>query len=342
MKKVFFAIVLFLTLLEIGLRISGIFEVYSEKLGEKYRSYWGFEHEGHYKLLPQNQQLKIEQQEFSIIYNTNRFGFRNPEIAQEPSDSIVRILCMGDSFTEGDGASDGHSFPRQLETILNSKLKRDKYEVINGGVSGSDIIYCEKFFNEVTHHLKPHIVIFTICDSDIEDLIQRGGLERFKINEYTKFKEGPKIEKLYAKSHVVRFIVHKILNRTPLLLSMKDYERAIETANREINQSMLRIKRFCDDRNIEVRFVLHPFPAAALQKDRHFNLDTDYFQVVYKNKDEAGLVYNLNDELLDTLQNLPYKSYAWPVNGHFNDVGYQIMAQKIYSHLASDVDLEIN
>jgi len=67
-----------------------------------------------------------------------------------------RILCLGESTT---AFEDGHSYPRQLETILNSKNLGIKFSVINKGVPG---IFTEGILARLDDHLdkyKPDMVI---------------------------------------------------------------------------------------------------------------------------------------------------------------------------------------
>jgi hypothetical protein len=47
-----------------------------------------------------------------------------------------KILCLGDSFTEGLGADKGFSYPEQLQRLLDGKFGAGKYAVIGGGISG--------------------------------------------------------------------------------------------------------------------------------------------------------------------------------------------------------------
>lgn len=48
-----------------------------------------------------------------------------------------KILILGDSLTEGHNLNEEDSFPSQLQVLLDKKNGKNKYKVINGGVSGS-------------------------------------------------------------------------------------------------------------------------------------------------------------------------------------------------------------
>ena len=71
--------------------------------------------------------------EFNYPFQTSSLGFRSAELGAGPA-VAPRILCLGDSFTFGVGASDPETWPAQLEARLNSSGK--KIEVVNAGVIG--------------------------------------------------------------------------------------------------------------------------------------------------------------------------------------------------------------
>ncbi|MGE5197121.1 MAG: tetratricopeptide repeat protein [Deltaproteobacteria bacterium] len=69
-------------------------------------------------------------------------GFDNPS-AQDGGD-CYKILCLGDSFTFGLGASKGQDYPQQLEAMLNQRHFLKKFLLINKGRPGqntSELLY---------------------------------------------------------------------------------------------------------------------------------------------------------------------------------------------------------
>jgi hypothetical protein len=330
--KVIFSLFLGIILLEVGLRLTGVFKVYSEKLGREYTTYYDYWHEGHYKILPPNQEINYRQNEISATFKTNSFGMRNPRIEINPPDSVIRILCLGDSYTEGDGASSGMEYPRQLETLLNSRNDLLAFEVLNGGRNGSDVLYAEKILTKEFYKLSPNIVILCINETDIDDIIQRGGLERFKNTGITRYKSSPSYHDLYKKYHVFRFYIHMFLGKDYLFLKKKERIKETEKALKIISNSIDRLKEFCEDRDIQLLTIIHPTPHSKVSKKS--NNQKKFIQEYCDNNRLRPLVLqnNVNDicySLLDTLSKLPYTEYAWPINGHFNDFGYKIMSEEI-------------
>ncbi len=74
-----------------------------------------------------------------LVYRMNRLGFRGPAPAEERSPGTVRILCMGDSYTFGEGVQDEDTYPAQLARLLNAGDGAGggtpaRFEVVNAGV----------------------------------------------------------------------------------------------------------------------------------------------------------------------------------------------------------------
>ena len=60
------------------------------------------------------------------------------EVAKLNTQNAFRILCIGDSHTEGVDAAQGYSYPEQLAGLLNENTQKNFYVVANAGVSGAN------------------------------------------------------------------------------------------------------------------------------------------------------------------------------------------------------------
>jgi GDSL-like Lipase/Acylhydrolase family len=112
--------------------------------------------------------LKPNQQSFthSFPVKTNSFGLRNGEISLEPTANTVRILCLGDSLTFGNGVRFEDTYPKVLEGELNTE-ELGKYEVINGGVPGYDTWQEIAYLKRDGVHFKPELVVIGVYANDI-------------------------------------------------------------------------------------------------------------------------------------------------------------------------------
>lgn len=96
----------------------------------------------------------------------NSFGYRGPEVRF--GDELLRILCIGDSFTFGDYVSDDETFPYSLQKVFEENAFQ-QVEVINGGVGGATIVD-ELYFLKKSMRISPRVVVLTFYENDIKDL----------------------------------------------------------------------------------------------------------------------------------------------------------------------------
>lgn len=70
---------------------------------------------------------------------TNRWGLRGRDVERRKPQGVVRIACLGGSTTFSLDASDNdHTWPAQLERLLNKRHAPTRFEVLNFGTPG----YC--------------------------------------------------------------------------------------------------------------------------------------------------------------------------------------------------------
>lgn len=77
-----------------------------------------------------------------------------------------RIVCLGDSYTYGTGAGFEHSYPAQLEDMLNKRQKGIKFQVFNLGVPGYNSEQVKQRLKKSIIKLKPDSVIVITGDND--------------------------------------------------------------------------------------------------------------------------------------------------------------------------------
>lgn len=97
---------------------------------------------------------------------TNSFGFRSPEIKTKKDRGVVRIAAIGDSITFGDEVSEDQTYSRNLERMLNEKVKQFRFEVINCGAPGNSP-FQEYYDLQRTLIFEPDIVIIQFTLNDV-------------------------------------------------------------------------------------------------------------------------------------------------------------------------------
>lgn len=97
---------------------------------------------------------------------TNSYGMRDREFSVVPVPGVIRILCLGDSLTFGDGVAVGDTYPKQLEVRLGRE-GAVRYEVINAGVPSYDTWQEVVYFEEWGRQLKPNMVVIGFYANDV-------------------------------------------------------------------------------------------------------------------------------------------------------------------------------
>jgi tetratricopeptide (TPR) repeat protein len=90
---------------------------------------------------------------------------RNHQFAREEHGQL-RILCIGDSFTFGVGAGHQHSYPAQLQRLIEEKYPSLKVEVINRGEPGMNSSVAAERISGYLRQFDPHIVLCCIGRND--------------------------------------------------------------------------------------------------------------------------------------------------------------------------------
>jgi lysophospholipase L1-like esterase len=84
----------------------------------------------------------------------------------------IRVECIGDSFTFGHGVRMREAYPKVLEELLQSRLRRP-VSVLNAGVPGYGTDQAYRAFLRSARVLAPDLVLAGIHCSDVEDNIDR-------------------------------------------------------------------------------------------------------------------------------------------------------------------------
>ncbi len=128
--------------LETILRITGINRSYNERTGAYYVS--GFisdmavdKNNPRLHIHPQHKLLIVQRDEFNYPFKHNADGLRDKTRAVEKDSNEYRIICLGNSYTEGIGAPQDSTWPALLENYLKNETK-NKVCVLNAGVTSAD------------------------------------------------------------------------------------------------------------------------------------------------------------------------------------------------------------
>jgi lysophospholipase L1-like esterase len=321
-----FSLFIFGVFLELGIRISGKYRTVSEKAGNGFISPFDVNHSGwNYKHRP-NEIIHIKNQEFEFNHQIDHWGYRN---SSKPDTSGFGILVLGDSFTEGLGASQDSTWP----ALLQFKLQIPVY---NAGIMGSDPFYAFQALKTHQFPVLPRLIVLMINWSDIADVIIRGGMERFEADSSVHYKTAPWFMPLYQYLHTFRLMLHLGLEYDYMFNSPNEQHQKIQSALTKLASICEQFKEECSKRNAEFVVIVQPLP-----QEYYLNLDR---RINFRIIDE--LILKLNQMKIESINLRPileqklkssqdWKAISWPIDGHFNGKGYNLVAEIVASKLKS-------
>ena len=105
--------------------------------------------------------LRPRQRSFTLAepVTTNALGLRSPEVDGPPAAGELRILCLGDSQTFGNGMGQEKTYPRRLEGLLAARRPGSRVTVVNAGVPGYDTLQEVDQMERLLPRLRPALVI---------------------------------------------------------------------------------------------------------------------------------------------------------------------------------------
>lgn len=322
MRKVIFSLLLVFIILELGLRLTGKYRTYTEIIGNGFYTYYNESHDGWFRRNPANAEFILDHGEFQYPYTTNSLGLRERE-PEWLKNGQIRIATFGDSHTEGVGADYHETWPRRMIDSLNYHYP--DAEMLNFGVNGADPLYSYMELKESVVPLKPSHVIFMVNHSDLDDVIYRGGWERYKDNGRTVYKKGPYFLLAYRFSHLVRFIVHNFMGYNVHLIKESEMDALTTEARDEILECLVRTDSLC--RANDIRFLVGWMPStgfACINKDHVMSIMETQFDEEYTFRsvhltDYYRKYFWEEDDCLGA-------AYYWPKDGHHNAKGYHILS----------------
>lgn len=101
-------------------------------------------------------------------YRTNSAGFRGPEVSPRPAPGVFRIVVAGDSITMGHGVAEADAYPARLEVLLNEAGGVPPVEVLNLGLSGTNVHSVAGRIERLGLPLHPDLLVYGFTVNDIK------------------------------------------------------------------------------------------------------------------------------------------------------------------------------
>jgi len=310
-------------IVEMALRISGNLSMHTEKkIAGLYQSPYNLPNK-RFWIDKRESDITLSSSEFSYERKINSEGFSDREWELEKITNKFRILTLGDSFTEGDGADADSTWQRFMERRLNDS----GIYIMNAGICGSDPVFEYYLLKERLIKYRPDLVVVCINKSDLFDIMIRGGMERFDCPDVV-FRKGPWWEFIYATSYISRLFFRlkydtQLINKNALYLQ-QSYSLLV------IAQTMREFAMYCKVKGSSLLFVFHPGPGELAKTMNPFKeliaVSKKYNYKVadlYDYYNQTGIPRNLN-------------KYYWPKDSHHRANGYNVMSDGILKTLRKE------
>jgi lysophospholipase L1-like esterase len=267
------------------------------------------------------------------------YELKNPPFKQDPTKKAgtFRIIILGDSTTYlfPRRRSMENYYPKMLEDILNSGSNCQRYEVINAGVIGYNMIQYVEYLKKRLLRYSPDLVIVGYCA--FNDRTVKRKLINYKsglycsdvIESFPYVLSLPFNKYLLSKSALYRFInirlasMAKIHNIDFLNKKIKYFDLTFDTENAIKELKDLSLKNRFDllfaiipliDKNRNCHYECE----WIVKKCKEFNIKfVDLRSVLYRHSPEELAVFK--DDII-----------------HFNRLGNQLIAQEIYDYLRNE------
>lgn len=319
--------------------------VYSEKFGKEYVSpytymsdwnsikrYW-FDKSDYWHLVEKPNAVDsftVDKRGFQIIHNS--LGFRDAEVQSHPDDPQHLVIGLGDSFAEGIGADGDSTWIRSMARYLNTDTNRH-VRTFNAGIAGSDVFFEYVVLEKLLEQYKPNTVVLGINSSDIDDIIIKGGRNRFKPGGGLQFNSPPWWEPLYASSFIFRAAIHGTRNYDWTLLTFKQKAIKQKEALDSIETSVYRFSKLAKQKGFNLVVVFHPREEEILSGNFPYDSLTAKLAL-----DTTLHIINMQQEFtrtgLITKQNSA--NYYWKTDLHHNAAGYNVMGSIIATYIRNN------
>ena len=100
-------------------------------------------------------------------YRTNSLGVRGPEYDRPAAPGVFRVVTVGDSVTMGAGVEEEDTYSARLAATLAARHPGRRFEVINGGLAGLDIVQIVGRLEKVGLPYDPNLVVYGWTMNDI-------------------------------------------------------------------------------------------------------------------------------------------------------------------------------
>ena len=190
-------------------------------------------------VLAPDRETHIVKPEYQLTTRTNAAGFRGAELSPKTG-TTVRILCLGDWLTWGEGVEDHETYPILLEAALRQRYPGRHVQLINAGVPQYGTLDEFLYLESIARGLEPDFLIIQFYAGDDFDQNDVPSRDRHvfigdTLDQTASFtaSTGPRwltvLKWLKHRSHLVHFVSERVGQAVMRANLLADLEQASST-----------------------------------------------------------------------------------------------------------------
>jgi lysophospholipase L1-like esterase len=194
---------------------------------------------------------------------------------------------------------------------------------MNAGVCGSDPYFEYILLKEKLLKFKPDLVLVAVNNSDLTDILLRGGMERFRSDGTLQYNPAPWWEPIYATSHISR-LFFTAMGYNDLLIKRNGHNYSDSEA--KLIEIIRNFNSLSKQENFKFILIFHPHKTDIDRKTS--KLDGVIKQINSEKELEVLnlLTYFIEKEKIDSSNS---QNYYWVKDGHHNAKGYAAFARGV-------------
>ena len=258
-----------------------------------------------------------------VEYRINQFGLRGPDLPAQKAPGSFCVLCLGDSFTFGEGVREEDTYPARLAKLLTESGRYPRVEVVNAGVQAYGTREEAAFYALQGYRFQPDVVVLGFVLYDATDFA-----ETIRQND-ARNKDAP----LSLPGRVSKLWEMVERRRRAQAMQAEFFEttrRSFQGPGWEEGQRLLKEMQQRAQRD-RFRFVVAIFPIFCGLEDGYPFADL-HGQVAAACRD-AGCECV---DLLEVYRGRPSESlWVHPTDQHPNELAHRLAAERLAMHLSA-------
>ncbi len=259
-----------------------------------------------------------------ITYRINELGLRGPALPVEKPPDSFRIICLGDSFTFGEGVREEDTYAARLRECLAGVMPGRHIEVMNAGVQAYDAKDAAALYLMRCTSFRPDVVTLGFFLNDATDSAQTIRINEAMTAEYqlSFMAKVSRIWEVFERGRRARRIQRDYFETTH-----RSFQSTGWTDCKKVLHGMEQVSR--ED---GFRFVVVLFPV-LWELDGQYPFE-DIHRLIKDACREAGCECI---DLLDVYRGREAE-YLWvhPTDHHPNEIAHRLAADRIAEYLTAE------